>query len=1737
MNQNRKDRMKGNFSFGKRLLSTALAAAMAATSMGTQAFAQPEATEESAEVQPSRVISWSWPEEAELDWVEEDQAWLFSCVYSEDQPLTEETLTQLLPSQITAVVQTPSVSQPENSSEMADSEATEEAVAVEENAAVFDSIATPDTSASDGGGAVSASAEELGAGFSEELGESASGTVDAVSQTLSLDLTWDFSGLSFPVQPGQYNLQASLPEGYLLETNASPLSLTLAVMPDNDLASDSGLCVHHPQHTTECGYAEGKSLCKFAQNGCPYCVVSWKWIDPDELLAEENGTWIMGMPGVNQDNPMTRDALGQMLPTQITATTQDGQNVTLALVWDLTALPEEGAVSGTYTVVAQLAETNENYALTEEASPLEVTLQLGGGETYSGELTLPSGTPPYSEHIVNGVSPNGTTIDLFDYWLTEQTTSDASDPEWLINRGINHEESDQEGTVDNTNNNAQDGHALIFVKEKGDNKGEWNKWTGNKNPTKGIVANELENGYPKLNLDTSTVSDANMHRDGKESLAYLFDPNYEHPGKASYKDVQGLLQVDDEGYYYYNSQKNYATYYADTNSFTLYEYPGVIPGGRSPVGQFFPFNAANADAESHTVNDQTYRLMNTSKSNDTSINHYFGMHMSTRFIQQYGGYTDGTYKTPVTYDFAGDDDVWIFIDGKLVADLGGIHDMASVNIDFVTGTITINGESQSKSLGQLLGYEDNTLPNNTYHTLDFFYLERGNTDSNMYLKYNLVTIPESDLIKIDQLGDPVPGAVFTLYAADDTNRDTPIATGTTDNKGEFVFLDNTGMPITIDKLYNQYGTIGNQTESDLVLVETYTPPGYRSGGEIGLYFSKAAGGEVLLRSNSVWTEGAYAMPKVTATTPNVIRSADNPSDTVTLIGNDKVENPIMFAVVFQKQGKDADGNYIWRPVSGDPLNGWKIWEDSTWDSVIGAAKASPYVFQVATSGAYQVEISNMPGDIAKYYYVCKDIEKAQYTIGYYYSSADTWTRVSVDNTWRIDSDPTETGDEQYALDRVFSMDLYVTNIKNRLLVQKVDDKGVAVNGAKFSLYKADDVTIDGGTVTVNPEATPYDSLTTAPVSSILTLDGGGVFPTDGKVLELGEYYLIETSAPTGYKLNDTAVHVIVDNTGVYADAGAADDGVTVLRGVGSVMRSMIQFAVNDGVDTTLQGIKAALATSVEYNGSYHKDGSFTVDGSGIKWDSTLPKDVLHLQYANANAMLDYGLYDGTGGSIDDLTFATEVGWSKVLIQQCYQHDNSVNTTLKTNLGDMDITNLFSGSVTVRVANDRTGNLKISKTVTGDNAPSGKEFTFRVTVKEAGKSITGTYQTSGSQPAEVAFDANGTATVTLQAGENLTILGLPADATYTVTETVIPPGFAASVTVTGDDSAQVSGATVTGTIPHNTTADGCAELAYTNDFDGKARLAIAGQKTIQGGAIAIGDSFAFTLTAADEPTQTAITSGKVVLPNPATVEVNGDGATETTSFSFGEITFKAEGTYKFNVTENVPSGVTESAPVSNGVWYDTHTAVVTVTVKTDSNGILYVDNTTYTNAAAPSKSDQDITDKAAFTNAYQSLTISKTVTGNMGDKTKPFTFTLTLTKDGNPVSGTFPAEGVGGTVTFENNGTATLSLTHGQSITIDNLPVGAVCTVTETAAAGYDTTVATTAGQVTIDNDNRKATATITADATATVNFTNNCTIQPPTGLHGETRPYKAMVGLAGAAAVIGIAGWVQMRRRKRREQE
>lgn len=1094
-------------------------------------------------------------------------------------------------------------------------------------------------------------------------------------------------------------------------------------------AQEAQPCNH--VHDAACGYraAGPASPCAYAQAGCPYCVRAWDWMDPLGALTQAEQGWVLALPGVGPEQPLTRDAAASLLPAQINATLQNGQPASLDLSWDLSAIPEAGAAAGEYPVLASLADPT--YAL-PQGDALSITLQAGGAQTYA--LEMPSGEPLYADHIVQGISPLGTTIHLFDYWLDSQTAADngINNQQDFLSKGINND------------------HALLFGKGMGGNEnniGEWNKWTKSDEPYPDIVKPRLgDDGYPQLNL-TIPSNTALTTTDGNQSLAYLFNPKMQADGKASYPNVKGLLQVDENGYYYYDSGKNYAVYYQADNSFVLYDHPGVKNnGGGENQGNFFPFNAATADPDTSDGG-----LMSTVSSIDASINHYFGVHMSTRFIQLNGGKIG---EDSVIYEFSGDDDVWVFIDGVLVADLGGIHDAASVNIDFSTGKITINGTEQEKTLGALLDTGSNTLADNTRHTLDFFYLERGNVDSHMELKYNLVTQPESSLIKIDQLGNPVPGAKFSLYAAD--NLSTAIATGTTDREGRFIFMDPANStPLTIQGLYNKYKDSKDDADNNLIVEETYTPAGYRTIDQVGLYFCESVQGEVLLLSNSIWDKGAYAMPKVTVSAPGSIKLLETETQEEEAIS---LENdPLMFAVVYQKQGEDD-----WRPVYGDPIHGWHVEPDSNWDSVLRAAKANPYVFQLTSEGSYQVTIENLPGDIETYYYICNDETTAKYTVAYYYTEANNLDEATEENTRRIDSQ-----NKDHPLTRIFSMDLYITNIKNRLLVQKVDQAGKPLAGAEFTLYKAGDANVENGAVTIKADAAAYDTLQTEGAGGSLGLEGGGLFPTPGNVLEKGEYYLVETSAPDGYKPNPAAVHIIVDDTGVYADAGQPGDGISVLRGVGSVIKSMVQFAAEDDVDATLQDIKAALATSVTLD---ETSGQFTVSDKGIDWGSE-GQDILHLQYDNANKLLDYGLYDAPATvTLDDVTLETEAGWSKLLIRQCYQHDPATGSSLKTNLGEQDITDLFSGTVTVRVANDRAEGLTIAKTVTGNTAPAGESYQIEICVKDDGKPISGSYDTvSGAGESGSITFKEGKATDSLQAGESLTIFDLPNGASYTVTE--------------------------------------------------------------------------------------------------------------------------------------------------------------------------------------------------------------------------------------------------------------------------------------------------------------------------------------------------------------------------------
>lgn len=447
--------------------------------------------------------------------------------------------------------------------------------------------------------------------------------------------------------------------------------------------------------------------------------------------------------------------------------------------------------------------------------------------------------------VPNTVSPSGIQLNLFDYWVGTQTSTDTSTQYASVkDSGINKD------------------HYLKFNSGGPMSVGanNINQWTGYSGKVfSGIVQDQLSGGYPVLS--TGKVYGANNSETvGSQSgwvtsLAYLFDQSQQIDaaaeggtptgtvGKKAYWDVDGLLQIDSSGYYYYNANQNnvdaskyesanYACFNEAANVFTLYNNWGVTSGGGSGIsGQFFPFT----DPKTVFTLDSDQNLTQASiSSGSTAIRHYFGMTMTTRFVQRYDGMTTKGGSEPMTFQFSGDDDVWIFIDGILVADLGGIHNQASTTINFATGEIEIewidNGvtkKSTSSLYDKMQQYypnssfwRENTLSNDTYHTLKLFYLERGGMDSNLAMKFNLAHVPETDGIKVDQFGNRLNGVEFDLYAAKENTGNGAhtepyivdeskgehglLASGMTNAQGRFVLADgNTSAVISLNELSNQ----------------------------------------------------------------------------------------------------------------------------------------------------------------------------------------------------------------------------------------------------------------------------------------------------------------------------------------------------------------------------------------------------------------------------------------------------------------------------------------------------------------------------------------------------------------------------------------------------------------------------------------------------------------------------------------------------------------------------------------------------------------------------------------------------------------------------------------------------------------------------------------------------------------------------------------------------------------------
>lgn len=1165
-------------------------------------------------------------------------------------------------------------------------------------------------------------------------------------------------------------------------------------------------------------------------------------------------------------------------------------------------------------------------------SPYVIVLALAVALTAS--FFLPTrAEAAFSDHTVTTISPSGTTINLFDYWVNPDDHLSVSG-----NGGINANHRFQF-------NDGQGGESL-------------NRWTGGENPRSGIVNNTLFDGYPRLS-DTW----------GGKSLRYLFDSSAQ-TGKTSHFGVTGLLQAQG-GYYVYDSTHNYAAYNANKNAFDIYDTGGV--GNSSHQGQFFPFDAADK-----VFNEENDRLVQNGITADNTasynggkpVNHHFGLSMSTRFVQPDGGKTNKD--EDMTFEFAGDDDVWVFIDDVLVGDIGGIHDRASLNINFKTGDIKVNGKSDGTLLSKYqearkdgdTRWYGSTFADGTNHTLKFFYLERGALYSNMELKFNLVTVPESDIIKFDQDGKFVQGAEFQLYKTDKDfkTEGALLGSGTTDEAGCLTLTNDDGSGvINFDDLYNK-----DHSNKYYLLKETSVPKGYRSNltttdGSMHLEYEptsdkNGAGGVIINRGgmdagSAVWRTGAFAGAKETITAPSIVYKAN---DDLTK-SNDAVslDSGILFAVVL-KRDKSASikDPSSWYAVSGDPSTGagYTLAKEPGTAGAIEAAKKDLHAFTLNTSGQYQVEIQNLPGDISKYYYLLSGEARkdAEYTVVIYHTTARLIGDATPKNTVHVYSDDIAGGTN---FKRQFATRLLVTNIQNRLFVQKTDTEGNPVDGATFGLYKA--TTDANGKVVPKDDQGPYDTLTTGSVDNPVRLEGAGIFPctSDGnKPLKNGTYFLKEVSAPKGFLLNDTLTKVIVDDDGVHADAGTDDDGVSTFVGPGALMKSLGQFGAEGDIDNTLTWIKGTRQTS---NGETNVKGNLT-------WTDVEPvgaDDTVHLKYGANGRIYQYGpTEEGKPYRLE-----TETGWIRMGITQDVSGDTNAKGA-RADLDDMNLNALFTGATCVRVANEREASLEVTKKVDVPDGLTGNKdagFTFNFTVP-AGK----TYKaavfekagTAGERRVGNVFNLTNGYSQTIKADETIRVYGLSEGDEYTVQELTgadqMPAGYKLTGRKQGATDLKDAGDSVTGKIAKQNTDGTLAEankLVFTNTYTAEASDKLTPQVTKKiSGTERTDKKFSFTLAA------TSKTKDKIDAGDLEDDGLKGDTPSESKTtkgeitgkdgqpLNFSDMTFNKAGDYTFTLTEaHGEDDDPNTTGVQNAGWtMDDSTYTVTVKVE-DKNAKLTV----------------------------------------------------------------------------------------------------------------------------------------------------------------------------------------------------
>ena len=440
-----------------------------------------------------------------------------------------------------------------------------------------------------------------------------------------------------------------------------------------------------------------------------------------------------------------------------------------------------------------------------------------------------------------------------------------------------------------------------------------------------------------------------------QSLSTWFNPN--NGKEANHLFLKSVY--DSTGDFYYSAFENFASFNGDSGdggrSFTVYKELGTPSDGGAYYykrGNFMPYNTLNPNSvrnqnlysdtgEALSSSDPRYNedLYGFNQGNDF----WFGMYAYAEFYQPKDGKVtrpDGS-KDEMIFEFTGDDDMWVYVDGVLVLDLGGIHDAQSGSINFTTGAVhwtdTKTGGSvvwRNTTIREQFvpaGQENaavwdsqrtNTFADGGLHTIQIFYMERGAGASNLKLRLNLPTIPEGSLLirkNVENYYHPqMQDLEYTMQVK--------VGEKVYANQPYYIYPDNT-KPFTTDSdgkfilKHDQTAVFENVEGGATVTVEeTAVQPEPGASGRIDdLYDIKYTTAD----SNGTQTgisAASATMPAAGSVSVTINNSAKFTSPltvTKTFTGTTGNAAPEGFAADFQLYELDTDGT-AWTAV-GDPV--------------------------------------------------------------------------------------------------------------------------------------------------------------------------------------------------------------------------------------------------------------------------------------------------------------------------------------------------------------------------------------------------------------------------------------------------------------------------------------------------------------------------------------------------------------------------------------------------------------------------------------------------------------------------------------------------------------------------------------------------------------------------------------------------------------------------------------------------